>query len=222
MYPWLLSTSQPCSWAEPELKEVSLSFWKDFFPPFGTLSVHSLATPRLKSISGYSNTISFVVPWSHIKCLSNYQHNHIWLLIVCVLVSFQKVPALAGCVGAWFLLPETEPMYLNKNFPVFHFNRLVYNPSKTQIFFFQFMFYCSLQTFLLSLNHYFPRLTLWKSRCVYSLLIKTATVVIKCETGMVPFFFLFMYSYWKQTHFKPLNIQTPDVPFVCLSSPVKY
>lgn len=116
---WFVATTLQHISAETELKEVSLSFWKAFFSRLlGTQRVHSLAAPRLKSIRGYSNTISHVVPWSHIKCLSNYQHNHIWLLIVCVLVSFQKVPALAGCVGAWFLLPETDLMHLNKHFSV--------------------------------------------------------------------------------------------------------
>lgn len=130
-------------------------------PLYGTQSVHSLATTRRKSISGYSNTISHVVPWSHTKFLSNYRHNHIWLLIMCALVSFQKVPVLAGCVGAWFLLMYSNRAHLH-----------------CASLFFQFMFYCS-RCFSLSLSiYYLTLLTLWVRKtgccCFFYLCIHAA------------------------------------------------
>lgn len=77
-------------------------FWEPivFGPPrFSTRArLHSLARKRrgYSQSAGRSNTISRVVPRSHTDFLSNYRHNRIWLLIVCVLVSFQKVPEPAA------------------------------------------------------------------------------------------------------------------------------
>lgn len=133
---------------------------------------HSLAAARQQSISGYSNTISHVVPRSCTKLLSNYQHNHIWLLIMCVLVSFQKVPARES--DFYFLKSEGDLMDLVRH---------IWNvPFRTCVFSFR----MSLDSFLLLLTYvslypsfiyYFSVFKVWQHRCFNRPIIKAVTVI---------------------------------------------
>lgn len=155
----------------------------------------------------------------------------------CVLVSFQKVPVLAGCVGAWFLFCDSERdlMYLDKVehmyivpycealayfFYLFIFlkNFSLLSPPDVSVFplFFFFLLVSSLcalaaQVFLKANNKSCKRDHNWKR---------------ERQSGAAISSYLFILSFHTNTQgrFKPVNIQTltPDVLCLPLFPTVKY
>lgn len=166
-------------------------------------------TAVLQSISFYSNTISHVEPRSHDKLLFNYQHNHIWLLIVCVLVSFQKVPQLAGCARDGFLLHDSE----GESFFFFYWGTILRSV-------------CAFSLFLTA----FPPLCLRINSLVVWMILQANHKSCNCEhnwervrqSAAAVSAYLFI-PHTKHTGFKPLNIQTVTPDILSLSAcMVKY
>ena len=184
--------------------------------------LHSLARKRrgYSQSAGRSNTISRVVPRSRTDFLSNYRHNHIWLLITCVLVSFQKVPepvAGASSLPPWLReMRRIQSCELFFFLCVFSFSVILFSLFFSPLL--QVLFYCYYQMFL-----FFPHLFIifflssrWQRRCFYRPAIKAATA--ESEKDSAPMLFPVIYSYYPQKHtgFKPLNIQISRRP-LCLS-----
>lgn len=188
-------------------------FFKKEKENYWTHSVHSLAAAELQSISNYSNTINHVLLRSRTELLSNYKHNHIWLLFMSALVTFQKKKC-SLCVWetdfSVITRREISNAFQQRKTHAFIVRSLCifpeYNHNFSCVFFLTVPTRCSLFAFLFIISS----CVLWQQ------------VFRESEGDKVPQLLPVIYSYAAQTHtgpFKNYQKLTPDVLFVALRSP---